>query len=69
MYLIAGLVGVLSAVFNPSRVKLAGELVPSGRLVPANFYLGVSRNGAELEEYLVGAGLVRLVAVHPEFCN
>ena len=61
MYVIAGLVGVFSAVFNPSQVKLVGELMPRDYLVRANSYLSVSRDGAELIGYLVGAGLVTLV--------
>ena len=61
IYLVAGLVGVFSAVFNPSQVKVVGELVRRERLVRANSYLSVSRDGAELVGYLVGAGLVTLV--------
>ena len=61
IYFVAGLVGVFSAVFNPSQVKVGGELVRRERLVRANSYLSVSRDGAELVGYLVGAGLVTLV--------
>lgn len=61
MYVIAGLVGVFSAVFNPSQVKVVGELISRDHLVRANSYLSMSRDGAELIGYLVGAGLVTLV--------
>jgi len=61
IYVVAGLIGVFSAVFNPSQVKVIGELVARDRLVQANSYLSVSQNGAELIGYLAGAALVTLV--------
>ncbi len=61
IYVVAGLIGLFSAVFNPSQVKVIGELIARDRLVQANSYLSVSQNGAELIGYLVGAGLVTLV--------
>ena len=61
IYVVAGLIGVFSAVFNPSQVKVIGELIARDRLVQANSYLSVSQNGAELLGYLAGAALVTLV--------
>jgi MFS family permease len=61
VYLVAGLMGVCSALFNPGQVKLVGELVDGEHLVKANSYVGVSRDGAELLGYLVGGVLVTYV--------
>ncbi|MHB9150589.1 MAG: MFS transporter, partial [Thermoleophilia bacterium] len=58
IYVIAAAVGTMSAVFNPSQVKLVGDLVESTRLVKANSYLSLARDGAELGGYLVGGALV-----------
>jgi MFS family permease len=58
IYVVAGLMGVFSALFNPGQVKLVGDLVEHKDLVKANSYLSVSRDGAELLGYLAGAPLV-----------
>jgi MFS family permease len=58
IYVVAAGVGVFSALFNPSQVKLIGELVPADGLVKANSYLSIAREGAELGGYLVGGVLV-----------
>ena len=54
VYLIAALMGVFSGVFNPGQIKLIGEIVDEKRLVRANSFLGVARDGAELVGYLTG---------------
>jgi MFS family permease len=61
IYVVAGLMGVCSALFNPGQVKLVAELVDREHLVKANSYLGVSRDGAELLGYLAGGVLVTYV--------
>ncbi|GEM_PF-1071132 len=61
VYVIAGLMGVCTAFFNPGQVKLVAELVDREHLVKANSYLGVSRDGAELLGYLLGGVLVTYV--------
>lgn len=48
IYVIAASVGTMSAVFNPSQVKLVGDLVETSKLVKANSYLSLARDGAEL---------------------
>lgn len=58
IYVIAASVGAMSAVFNPSQVKLVGDLVAAPKLVKANSYLSLARDGAELGGYLVGGALV-----------
>jgi MFS family permease len=58
IYVIAAAVGTMSALFNPSQVKLVGDLVDASRLVKANSYLSLARDGAELGGYLVGGALV-----------
>ena len=58
IYVIAASVGTMSAVFNPSQVKLVGDLVETSKLVKANSYLSLARDGAELGGYLVGGVLV-----------
>ncbi len=60
IYAVAGSVGVFSALFNPSQVKVVGDLVPVEGLVKANSYLSIAREGAELGGYLVGGALVAL---------
>jgi MFS family permease len=67
IYIVAGLMGVGSAFFNPGQVKLVGELVDRGRLVKANSYLSVSRDGAELAGYAAGGALVAAVGYAPAF--
>ncbi len=61
VYLVACLVGIFSAVFNPGQVKLTAELVSREELVKANSYLSVSRDGAELLGYLAGGALVAVL--------
>ena len=61
IYVVAGSVGVFSALFNPSQVKVVGELIPADGLVKANSYLSIAREGAELGGYLVGGALVAVV--------
>ena len=61
IYLVAALMGILSAVFNPGQIKLVGDLARTDYLVRANSYLSVSRDGAELLGYLVGGVLVTYV--------
>jgi len=61
VYMVAALVGVCSALFNPGQIKLIGELVDRGQLVRANSYLSVSRDGAELLGFLAGGVLVTYV--------
>ena len=61
IYVVAAAMGVFSALFNPSQVKVVGELVPAEGLVKANSYLSIAREGAELGGYLVGGALVALV--------
>src|SRR5665811_1985648 len=48
----------LSALFNPSQVRLVGQIVARNMLVRANSHLSVSREGAEIGGYLVGGALV-----------
>jgi MFS family permease len=58
VYGVAALVGVFAAVFNPSQVKVVGDLTPRHRLMRANSYLSIARDGAELGGYLVGGVMV-----------
>ena len=61
VYVIAALVGVCTAFFNPGQLKLVGELVSPDHLVKANSYLGVSQTVAELLGYLVSGVVVTAV--------
>lgn len=61
IYLVAALIGVCTALFNPGQIKLVGELVDREHLVKANSYLSVSRDGAELIGFLIGGVLVTYV--------
>lgn len=61
IYVVAGLMGICSALFNPGQVKLVGDLVDREHLVKANSYVGVSRDGSELLGYLLGGVLVTYV--------
>ena len=63
IYVVAALMGIFTAVFNPGQVKLIGELVEKDHLVKANSYLGVSRDGAELIGYLLGGVVASITAV------
>src|SRR5660397_195126 len=58
IYVVAGVIGVFSALFNPSQVRLVGQIVARNMLVRANSHLSVSREGAEIGGYLVGGALV-----------
>jgi MFS family permease len=58
IYLVAAAIGMFSAVFNPSQIKVVGEIASPRELVQANSYLSVARDGAELGGYLVGGLLV-----------
>jgi MFS family permease len=58
VYIVAALMGVFSALFNPAQIKLVGEVVTREDLVKTNSYLGISRDGAELIGFLVGGVLV-----------
>ncbi len=61
IYVVAALIGVCSALFNPGQIKLVGDLIEREHLVKANSYLSVSRDGAELIGFLVGGVLVTYV--------
>jgi MFS family permease len=67
IYVVAGLMGVCTAFFNPGQMKLIGELVSREQLVKANSYLSVSQNGAELFGYLAGGVLVAAAGYTPAF--
>jgi MFS family permease len=58
IYLVAMAIGMFSAVFNPSQVKVVGEIASPEELIRANSYLSIARDGAELGGYLVGGLLV-----------
>jgi predicted MFS family arabinose efflux permease len=61
IYVIACLVGMFSAVFNPGQIKLTSELVDRDDLVKANSYLSVAKDGTEWLGYLAGGVLVYAV--------
>jgi MFS family permease len=61
IYVIACLVGMFSACFNPGQMKLTAELVRRDDLVKANSYLSMSRDGTEWIGYLAGGVLVYAV--------
>jgi MFS family permease len=63
VYVIAALMGVFSAVFNPGQIKIVSELVERERLVKVDSYLGVARDGAELVGYLLGGIVASIGAV------
>jgi MFS family permease len=63
IYVVAALMGIFTALFNPGQIKLIGELVPKEHLVKVNSYLGVSRDGAELVGYLLGGVVASITAV------
>jgi DHA3 family macrolide efflux protein-like MFS transporter len=67
IYLIASLIGVFSALFNPAQIKLVGELAARDQLVRSNSYLGLSRDGAELIGYLAGGVVVAAIGYTPTF--
>jgi MFS family permease len=63
VYVVAALMGVFSAVFNPGQIKIVSELVEREHLVKVDSYLGVARDGAELVGYLLGGVLASIAAV------
>lgn len=67
IYVIAAVIGVFSAMFNPGQIKLVGELSARAELVKANSYLGISRDGAELIGYLAGGAIVTAFGYLPAF--
>jgi MFS family permease len=67
IYIVAVLIGLFSALFNPSQLKLVAEHSARGQLVKANSYLGMSRDGAELIGYLAGGVLVASFGYLPAF--
>jgi MFS family permease len=67
IYVIAALIGVFSAVFNPGQIKLIGEMSTRAGLVKANSYLGISRDGAELIGYVAGGAVVTAFGYIPAF--
>jgi MFS family permease len=54
MYLVAAAIGVFSAVFNPSQIKVISDVASREELVRANSYLSLARDGMELGGYLLG---------------
>ena len=67
IYVIAALVGVFAALFNPAQIKLIGELARRDQLVRSNSYLGLSRDTAELMGYLAGGVIVTVIGYTPAF--
>jgi MFS family permease len=61
IYVITAAMGTFAAVFNPSQVKIVGEITPPGQLVRANSFLSIARDGAEIGGYLAGGLLVAVV--------
>lgn len=58
IYVLSAAMGVFTALFNPSQIKMVGELTPPSQLMRANSHLSIARDGAELGGYLVGGALV-----------
>lgn len=58
VYLVSAAMGMFTAVFNPSQIKMVGDLAAPGQLMRANSYLSIARDGAELGGYLAGGALV-----------
>jgi predicted MFS family arabinose efflux permease len=67
IYVVAALIGVFTALFNPGQIKLVGEITEREDLVKANSFLGVSRDGAELLGFLAGGVVVTLIGYTPAF--
>jgi MFS family permease len=63
VYLVAALIGMFTALFNPGQVKLIGELIPRDNLVKVNSYVSVCRDGAELVGYPIGGVIAYLSGV------
>lgn len=45
IYLVAGCIGIFSALFSPSQVKAVADLCRPQQLVKANSYLSIVRDG------------------------
>ncbi len=67
VYVVAASIGVFSALFNPSQIKLVAECSRRERLVRVNSYMGMSRDGAELVGYLAGGAVVATFGYMPAF--
>lgn len=67
VYAVAALMGVFTSIFNPSQIKLIGDLVPASQLMRANSYLSIARDGAELGGYLLGGALVASIGYFATF--
>ena len=67
VYVVAALVGVFTALFNPAQMKLVAEIAAGRDLVKLNSYLGVSRDTAELIGYLAGGAVVAAIGFMPTF--
>ncbi len=67
VYVVAAVMGVFTSIFNPSQIKLIGDLVPASDLMRANSYLSIARDGAELGGYLVGGFLVAAIGYFATF--
>jgi MFS family permease len=61
VYVVAAAMGIFSAMFNPSQVKVVGEIASPGELVRANSYMSLARDGMELGGYLLGGVLAATV--------
>ena len=61
VYVVAAAMGIFSAIFNPSQVKVVGDIASPGELVRANSYLSLARDGMELGGYLLGGVLAAAV--------
>lgn len=61
VYVVAACMGVFSSIFNPSQVKVVGDIASPGELVRANSYVSLARDGMELGGYLLGGVLAAAV--------
>ena len=67
VYLVSAAIGILASIFNPSQVKLVGEVVRREDLIKSNSYLSIARDGSELAGYLIGGALVVTVGYFATF--
>jgi len=67
VYLVSASIGILASIFNPSQVKLVGEVVRREDLIKSNSYLSIARDGSELAGYLIGGALVVTVGYFATF--
>jgi MFS family permease len=58
IYVISVGIGSFTALFNPAQVKIIGELAAREKLMRANAYMSIAREGCELGGYLIGGLLV-----------